>query len=188
MNASAPAAVRLPIDDKIRRDVVAQQVESVLEIGAMLGDRLAALADVVPTRIAIDNFQPYSGAFVDPGAVFHIDGWEFIKTLHPQSFDAVLLIDFIEHLSTDHALELLDEAKRVAAKLVIVFTPLGMQHRTPAQSHRESGARVADLPQNPGQKHVSAWEHADLQGAEFITEDWTTMGGRKAIYAQWVAP
>lgn len=42
-----------------------------------------------------------------------------------KSFDAVLLIDVIEHLEKDKALILLKEAERIAKEKIIIYTPEG---------------------------------------------------------------
>jgi SAM-dependent methyltransferase len=65
------------------------------------------------------------------------------------SFDAVVMLDLLEHLTMADGEALLDRAERIARRRVIVFTPNGW------------------LPQNeyggnPLQRHQSGWSPADL--------------------------
>lgn len=59
------------------------------------------------------------------------DALEFLKISADNTVDAVLAIDIIEHLEEEQGLEILDEAERVAKKLVICWAPLGMLERGP---------------------------------------------------------
>jgi GT2 family glycosyltransferase/SAM-dependent methyltransferase len=59
----------------------------------------------------------------------------------PESFDAVVMIDLLEHLSPEDGLELLEKVESVARKKVIVFTPNGWLEQdeydgNPLQAHR----------------------------------------------------
>lgn len=62
----------------------------------------------------------------------------------PKSFDAVLCIDVIEHLSQREGMRLLKEMELVAKKRIILLTPNGFYHQ-----HALEG--------NPYQIHKSGW-------------------------------
>ena len=68
----------------------------------------------------------------------------------PESFDCVVALDVIEHLSKNEGLRFLDNVERIAKKKIIVFTPNGF------------------LPQyeyddNPMQKHRSGWTATEMK-------------------------
>lgn len=72
----------------------------------------------------------------------------------PASFDAVVMLDLIEHLHRDEALELLVRAERAARRRVIVSTPNGFVPQ-------------GDVGGNPFQVHRSGWTCADLEDLGF---------------------
>lgn len=82
------------------------------------------------------------------------DALEFLKISPDDSVDAVLAIDIIEHLEKERGLEILDEAERVAKKLVICWAPLGMLERGPTNP---------DGTHNPYQVHKWGPEPEDFQ-------------------------
>lgn len=67
----------------------------------------------------------------------------------PKSFDAVVMLDLIEHFRKEDALRLLRSAERTAVKKVIVFTPSGFLPQPPALN-------------NPWQQHLSGWSAREL--------------------------
>ena len=67
----------------------------------------------------------------------------------PDGFDAVILIDVLEHLEKEEGRKLLEKAERWARKKVIISTPNGY---LPQRS----------IDNNPFQKHRSGWEVAEL--------------------------
>jgi len=67
-----------------------------------------------------------------------------------QSFDAVILIEVIEHLAEADALEALKKAEKWAKKKVIVASPNGFL----AQK---------EIDNNPWQKHLSGWNCAKIK-------------------------
>lgn len=67
----------------------------------------------------------------------------------PKSFDAVLLIDVLEHLEKNQGKGMLEKAERWARKKVVISTPNGFLPQK----------RIDD---NPGQKHLSGWEVEEL--------------------------
>lgn len=76
------------------------------------------------------------------------------KIIKPQSFDAVVAFDLIEHLTKTEGYKLIENMCRVSRKKVIIYTPNGF------------------LPQpaidgNPFQKHLSGWEFAEMKQMGF---------------------
>jgi len=79
--------------------------------------------------------------------------------LGERSFDVVQACDFIEHLSEPDARAWMRDAERVAAKAVLLFTPIGLVH-SPSE----------DLePDNPYQRHLSGWTYDDLEALGYQT-------------------
>lgn len=77
---------------------------------------------------------------------------EFCRMAQDQSYDCVLVIDAIEHLTRDEGLELLEHLKRITRKRVLIWLPFG------------------DAPQdeyggNPLQVHKSSWQPHDFYKA-----------------------
>jgi 2-polyprenyl-3-methyl-5-hydroxy-6-metoxy-1,4-benzoquinol methylase len=70
------------------------------------------------------------------------------------SYDAVVVLDLIEHLERDDALELLARAERAARHKVVVSTPNGF-------------VAQGDVAGNPFQIHRSGWTCGDLEARGF---------------------
>jgi len=81
------------------------------------------------------------------------------------SFDVVLIIDVIEHLKKKKGLDLLEEAKRLCKKAVIVITPLWWTDNI--ENMMDEGSPYY---QNPYERHQSLWERKDFKGFEEIDE------------------
>ncbi len=72
------------------------------------------------------------------------------KKIKSKSFDAVILLDVVEHFSKRDGLRLLKQAERVARKKIVVLTP------NPYYRQDELGG-------NPYQLHKSGWKLTDFQ-------------------------
>ena len=83
-----------------------------------------------------------------------------------KSFDAVLILDVLEHLSKDEGYKLISKAQRWAKKKVIIFTPNGFLYQE-------------DYEQNPLQIHRAGWETHELEKLGFRVYG---MCGWKALY------
>ncbi len=85
---------------------------------------------------------------------------EYIKAdvrnikLEPKSFDAVVALDLLEHLSKDEGYALIREMVTWAKKKVIVKTPNGIVYQD-------------DYDNNPFQEHKSGWSARDLRKLGF---------------------
>lgn len=102
--------------------------------------------------VRLDAFQPY---------LERVDGirvcaeWQrFFAMLLPHSFDAVVALDFIEHLTRRQGLRFLREAQRVAP-YVVIFTPNGKMAQT---------EDAWNMGGDHWQTHRSAWTLADFDG------------------------
>ena len=71
------------------------------------------------------------------------------KKFPRESFDCVIALDVIEHLSKKEGLKLLDTMERISKKKTIVFTPNGFLPQPPAE--------------NPWQEHKSGWNVDEMR-------------------------
>lgn len=69
----------------------------------------------------------------------------------PGSYDAVVLLDLIEHFEKDAGLAFLGALERIARRKVLIFTPNGFLPQPPYED-------------NPWQLHRSGWTVPDFQG------------------------
>lgn len=76
------------------------------------------------------------------------------KKIKAKSFDAVILLDVVEHFSRRDGLWLLKEAQAIARKKVVVLTPNGFYHQD-------------ELGGNVYQVHKSGWTLIDFQKLGF---------------------
>lgn len=76
------------------------------------------------------------------------------KKIKPKSFDAVLMLDVVEHFSKRDGLQLIKGAESIARKKVVVLTPNGFY-------------RQDELGGNPYQVHKSGWKLIDFQKLGF---------------------
>jgi len=85
-------------------------------------------------------------------------GWDdAIRLFTENSVDTIILIDVIEHLEKDVALELLKLSERVCRKQLAIFTPLGFL----PQSHPD-GIDAWGLHGGHMQEHKSGWQPEDF--------------------------
>ena len=174
-----------PIDREVAR--LTQGCESAVDLGCMFGQVLSALPHV-PRRAGVEIFGPYlDDRFRDPKAEKICgDVRRWIREQRARSWDAVLMIDFVEHLDEKDAVRVMKASKRVAAKIAVVFTPLGMVEQSPERASREMGDRGGVV--NYAQQHRSGWSHEQLQELGFETRPWRTRAGRRAIIGAWRRP
>jgi hypothetical protein len=74
----------------------------------------------------------------------------------PNSFDAVVMIEVLEHLSEADALEMLRLAQRWARRKIIVTSPNGFVPQ-------------AAIDGNPLQEHLSGWSYSRMRSMGFVS-------------------
>ncbi|MCZ6688717.1 MAG: class I SAM-dependent methyltransferase [Planctomycetota bacterium] len=82
-----------------------------------------------------------------------------MKLLPSDSVDSVLAFDFIEHLDKESGHRFLREAKRVARRQIVVFTPLGFY----PQSYKPGEKDSLGMDGASWQTHVSGWDVDDFK-------------------------
>ena len=85
-----------------------------------------------------------------------------------KSFDAVLLLDVVEHLPKVEGLKLIEMAERIARKKIIIFTPNGF-------------LRQGERDENPYQVHLSGWEVDEMEALGYRVRG---MNGWKPLRTQ----
>jgi len=77
------------------------------------------------------------------------------QIIHPDSFDAVVAFDFIEHLEKEEGHVFLEKCEKIAKKAVIIFTPNGFLEQ-PASND------------NPFQEHKSGWTFNEMKEFNYM--------------------
>jgi len=132
--------------------------QSVLDVGCGPGTYLNPLP--MERKLGLDAF---------PGELHEVeapticaDASVYLPALRADAYDAVIALDVVEHLEKEAGLALVAEMVRVAARVVVVFTPDGLHVQD--EDPTEMG--------NDFQIHRSAWTPGDLLGLGFIVQLW----------------
>lgn len=124
--------------------------------------------------VGLDAHAPYLEALRDSGfdGVLIKGRWdEFMPTLIDRSFDAVVALDFIEHLNRKDGKRFIKEAQRIAP-IVVIFTPYGWLKQT---------HDVWKMNGEEWQTHRSAWKPKDFPG--WRIEDRPIVTNHRAFWA-----
>lgn len=133
--------------------------ESVIEFGAGHFEMIGALN--CATRIGVEIHRPYIERRICDASVIPIcaDATVIAKQIPDESLEGVMLIDFIEHLDKQTALEMLDDIERIATKSLVVHCPAGKH----PQSEDAFG-----LGGDEFQTHRSQWEAEDFESRGYV--------------------
>ncbi len=104
--------------------------EYLLDVGCGPHSPIDRFSARIPHVVGIDIFAP--------------------SLVPPNSFDEVVALDLIEHLTKDDGFQLIDAMERVARRKVIIFTPNGFLPQEPYDD-------------NIYQRHISGWSAAEMQ-------------------------
>jgi len=120
-----------------------------------------------------------------------VDGWDKVEPDHlidlekgdlpfgKNSFECVLMLDFIEHVTRDRGETILKQAKRIASGRIYLLTPLWWDTN---EAHTNDPACWAYG--NKLNLHLSRWERKDFSG-------WTEIGlkieGEEYFFGYWEA-
>lgn len=165
--------------------------ESVLELGCGVGDKLAACSSP-GFRHGVDIHLPYlKRARARWGSRLHLDHQDALEfaieaVANKRAggrllWDAVLLIDFIEHLVRPAGRRLLRLCKELARHRIVVCCPEGF---------RPQVGDAYSLGGEEWQRHRSAWWASDFEQRGFDVARWEDRHGpgQHALFAIWNQP
>lgn len=123
--------------------------DSVLDLGCG-PDSIVKWADV-KYRVGIDAFEPYIKTSKKSKIHHKYILGDITKAKFPaKSFDAVILIDVLEHLTKKQGEVILKSAEKWARKKVVIYTPNGF-------------FSLKNIDDNPYQSHLSGWVPRELK-------------------------
>jgi SAM-dependent methyltransferase len=111
--------------DKIFLDLYPEEVDSILDLGCGLSCKSQYLKARI--KVGVDIHRPYlriAGLDYD-GTLISYDVTKIQELFLEKSFDVVLLLDIVEHIEKEYALELIKNCEYIARKAVIIETPSG---------------------------------------------------------------
>lgn len=129
-----------------------KNVNSVLDVGCGSSSPLGKIKKTFRS-VGVDIFEP---SIKKSKKIKIHDDYKLgdIKKINsffkPKSFDAVVALDIIEHLTRKEGLDLLEKMEKIAKKKIIVLTPFGFTDQDPYDN-------------NPFQIHKSGWTVADFE-------------------------
>jgi len=127
--------------------------ESILDIGGGSGRTFKRIRRLVPVSYAVelDIFEAYiSQAKAQNAYDDYILARASSLPFEDRSFDIIIALQLIEHMSKEEALIAIKEMERVAKKKVIITTPRGIY---PQEAYDG----------NPYQEHKSAWDIDEME-------------------------
>lgn len=128
-----------------------EECKYILDVGCGIFSPLRFLKGNIYT-VGVDGYKPDLDMAKESGTHAEyklIDALAIDKHFHNKSFDAVVLLDIIEHFNKEQGHELIAKVERVASRRVIIVTPNGF-----LLQRRKNG----DL-----QEHLSGWDCNDMK-------------------------
>lgn len=144
----------------------AEGCASALEPGAQFGWNLQKLPPHVTRRVGVEVHKPYvdDPRCVKAGIAWVIaDARNYLADELAGAFDLVLLMDFVEHFDYEDAAIVIAESKRIAAKRVLWWCPIG-EHPQDWDEWGLGGERW--------QTHRSVWDVGGMERLGFDTALW----------------
>jgi ubiquinone/menaquinone biosynthesis C-methylase UbiE len=112
--------------------------------------------------VGVDMFEPYLEVSIKNKVhdqYYQMDVREGLQVFGDKSFDLVIAIDLIEHMTKEEGLALIKEMERIAKKRVLISTPNGFVvnriEDSPAVLQMSDGTKVKDF--NQLMNHQSGW-------------------------------
>ena len=158
------------------REALGPAPESVLDVGC--GDQGALVRRIpdLPFTVGVDLVLPPDDAdFPTHSEYQKLDVRTLSGHFEQASFECVVALDLIEHLTREEGAALLVAMERIATKRVIVFTPNGFLRQEPTQA-------------NPLQEHISGWTVEDLTSRGYSVtgiNGWRPLRGPYAEIRWW---
>lgn len=155
-----------PVEYLLLRELM--DCESILDLGCGRHSMVPILPSYI-YKVGVELYEPHYREAVEKGRhnrTIQAD----VRTVkfEEKSFDAVVMLDVLEHLTKEEGAALMEKMRRWAKKKVVIFTPNGFlpQH---------------EYDDNPLMEHQSGWE-----ASEFKKQGFRVYGVR--AFKSWVAP
>jgi hypothetical protein len=177
-----------------------KDAKTILELGAGIF-RMFYCYPSTAHKVGVELIQSYIDNRIDKECVaIQGNALEFERLLdeagYIEPFDALLLIDFVEHLDKEPSLDLIKRTKKWAKK-VFVFTPLDEHPQTGASQFgfafpniRKDVVAKGEAPQAiEAQRHKSTWYVKDFEDLGFhtiwVNKNYHPGRHKGAIWAEW---
>jgi len=137
----------------VRLEQAVGDADSLLEVGCGDNSPLAWFTRKPAQSVGVDLFEPALERSREAGIHSEyrcLDVLDIGAHFAPDSIDAVVAFDLIEHLTEPDGLRLLEQMERIARKRVVVFTPNGWLQQ-------------GEYGGNPWQVHQSGWSAERMQ-------------------------
>lgn len=122
----------------------------------------------LPFSVGVELFEPYLQESKKKGIHNQYIKADIRKVeLKPKSFDAVVLLDVLEHLKEEEGYELIKKMEKWARKKIIIFTSNGLVYQN-------------GYDNNPLQEHKSGWSVEKLGFKVYGINGWKKLRGYKA--------
>jgi hypothetical protein len=126
---------------------------TVVEFGAMFGERLLSIHPSVKNIFGLEIHQPYIDKFIaDKKYAICCDMSRYHNYVPTQYFDCAMFIDSLEHLFKDKAIHLINEVKKDFNKILLMI---------PEGNHPQS-KDVFEMGADEYQTHRSTWYVSDI--------------------------
>ena len=158
---------------RLRLEQAVGDADSLLEVGAATGHRSGGLRHKPARTVGVDLHEPsieHSRSLGIHDEYLKLNVLEIAEHYEPDSFDAVIALDLIEHLTPEDGTRLLDAMELVARKRVVIFTPNGFL------TGRYGG--------NPWQRHHSGWTPEQMRALGYRVNG---LGGVKQLRGEYAA-
>ena len=144
--------------------------DTVLDLGCGYNSPIQHLN--VPFSVGVEKFEPYLKESKEKGIHNQYIKADITKIeFRPKSFDAVLCIEVLEHLTKEEGYELIKKMETWARKKIIITTPNGYIYQD-------------EYDNNPFQEHKSGWTVEELKNLGFKIygiNGWKKLRGYKGI-------
>ena len=153
-------------------------LDSLLDVGCGSDSPVKHFSNGIERYVGVDAFQPS----IDSSEAKHIhdeyhrlDVLEIGRVFPNRSFDGVVALDLIEHLSKPQGLALIEMMERIARKKVIIFTPNGF-----LEQREHDGNKL--------QVHRSGWTVEEMRSLGYRVigvNGWKPIRGESANIKWW---
>lgn len=126
-----------------------------------------------PRHLCVEPHEPYAQRLAAAGFVVQVStAREFLAPMTSGLYEAIYLLDVIEHMTLGEGCEVIKLAIGAGARQVVVFTPLGF-----LEQHGDAW----ELGGDEWQEHRSGWTPEDFPG-------WRIELFGRGFFATWTAP